>query len=74
MPMFDRVQQDEVRRLIRAILQDYKFPYANLIGSAPTQIDGGFAYSRSAVATIDVLDGGATATDTGEYTIDGGNA
>lgn len=76
MPMFTRVEEGEVIAILRRFLKDNRIDMRaeNLIGSPRNQIDGGFAYSRTAVATTDVLDGGASATDAGEYTIDGGNA
>lgn len=70
MPMFDRVEQDEIRRLIRAIFDYHTHRPESIIGFPFDLLDGGFAYA----AGVDGLDGGTSASNTTGYVINGGTA
>lgn len=70
MPMFDRVEQDEIRRLVRAIFDRHTHRPESIIGFPFDFIDGGFAYA----AGVDGLDGGTSASNSTGYSIDGGTA
>lgn len=71
MPVLDRVQQDEVRRLIRAIFDHHTHRLQDIARSPFGDIiDGGFAYA----AGVDGLDGGTSASNTTGYVINGGTA
>lgn len=70
MPVLDRVEQDEVRRLIRAIFDNHTHRPESIVGFPFDFIDGGFAYA----AGSDGLDGGTSASNTTGYVINGGTA